>query len=67
MNSWNITCFLIRQKHLHRHMVSFGITSVDPQGSLSSEGESGGERQAAVRLGRASGSRGAWTLNNGSH
>ena len=65
VNSWNITCLLIMQKHLHGHMVSFGITSVDPQGSLSSEQESGRERQAAVRLGGASGSRGAWTLNNG--
>lgn len=30
-------------------MVSFGVTSVDPQGGLYSERESGGERQAAVR------------------
>ena len=39
-------------------MVSFGVMSVDPQGGLSSERESGGERQAAVRCAgpRAAGS-----------
>lgn len=30
-------CFLIMQKHLYRQVVSFGVTSVDPLGSLSSE------------------------------
>jgi hypothetical protein len=35
-NSWNITifCYLSMQKHLQSQVESFGVTSMDPDGSL---------------------------------
>lgn len=50
VNSWNITHFLISmQKHLHCQVMSFGVTSMDPPGSLLFRvGEMGWERQAGI-------------------
>lgn len=50
VNSWNITHFLISvQKHLHCQVMSFGVTSMDPPGSLLFRmGEMDWERQAGI-------------------
>lgn len=52
VNSWNVTRFLISmQKHLQSQVVSFGVTSVDPTGSLLfTRREVGKQRQAGVHF-----------------
>ena len=57
VNSWNITRFLISmQKHFQCQVVSFGVISTDPPGSLLfRRREMGWERQASIRFCRAFG------------
>lgn len=57
VNSWNITRFLISmQKHLQCQVESFGVTSMDPPGSLLFRMEEmSWERQARVHFCRSFG------------